>query len=233
MTGEILLIPDKVDVERDALAKSWRDGGGEVLRIGKFWIKPELGNREFSLYGNDSFCLVLAQLLGVDLIIPRDEMIVKLERRFIKRDMQICPISSIGEFHFPLFVKPVTPKLFKAAVYTSQEELSSVLVGLDPNEQLICSEVIKIEKEVRSFILDRKIADLAFYEGEGELEKPKRFLDDFLSNSNVDLPKTFVVDLGYNHKLGWFIIEFNSSWGAGLNNCNPSKVIACIREAVV
>ena len=34
MRNEILLIPDKPDIERDSVAKTWIDKGGEVLRIG-------------------------------------------------------------------------------------------------------------------------------------------------------------------------------------------------------
>jgi len=33
----------------------WEERGGEVKRIGKFWIKPEIGNKRVAIYGNDSF----------------------------------------------------------------------------------------------------------------------------------------------------------------------------------
>lgn len=79
--------------------------------------------------------------------------------------------------------------------------------------------------------MNRQIIDLAFYEGEGNLEEPQRFIEDFLVNSELPLPKTFVLGVGFNEKDGWFVIEFNSSWGAGLNFCNPEKVIECIRAA--
>jgi hypothetical protein len=29
----------------------------------------------------------------------------------------------------------------------------------------------------------------------------------------------------------WAVIEFNATWGAGLNGCNPEKVIAAILAA--
>jgi len=41
------------------------------------------------------------------------------------------------------------------------------------------------------------------------------------------------LDLGFNEKDGWFILEFNSSWGAGLNSCNAQKVIDYIHIATV
>jgi len=101
------------------------------------------------------------------------------------------------------------------------------------NEKLICSDIIKVTKEVRSFILDKKIMDLAFYEGEGDIEAPKNLIEEFLSHTKLALPKTFVLDVGFNKEDGWFIIEFNSSWGAGLNFCNPSKVIDCTKAATI
>ena len=55
MQDNILLIPEKIDEEREALAEVWKSLGGEVRRIGKFWIKPEVDGKKVSLYGNDSF----------------------------------------------------------------------------------------------------------------------------------------------------------------------------------
>jgi len=43
MKNELLLIPDKADEERDTIAAAWEANGGEVKRIGKFWIKPNVG----------------------------------------------------------------------------------------------------------------------------------------------------------------------------------------------
>lgn len=116
MKNEILLIPDKPDIERDALAEIWEKAGGEVKRIGKFWIKPELGNKRVSIYGYDSFCLVLAQILEVEMEMVKDEWITNLPWKFLKREIKITPVLQIDKIKFPKFIKPVTPKLFKAEV---------------------------------------------------------------------------------------------------------------------
>ncbi len=60
MRDEILLIPDKPDIERDSVANTWIDNGGMVLRIGKFWERPDINSKRISIYGNDTFSLVLA-----------------------------------------------------------------------------------------------------------------------------------------------------------------------------
>lgn len=233
MKNELLLIPDKKDIERDAIANIWEQRGGKVLRIGKFWIKPETNNKRVSIYGNDTFCLVLAQILGIKLLMPKDELIATADKSFLKRKITIETIKEINTIDFPKFIKPVTPKLFNASVFNSVNDLKIISKGIKENEKIICSEIIKVEKEVRSFILDNTIKDLAYYEGDGKLNEPKLFIDSFLKNNTLPLPKTYVLDIGFNHIHGWFIIEFNSSWGAGLNHCVPEKVIECIREATI
>jgi hypothetical protein len=47
------------------------------------------------------------------------------------------------------------------------------------------------------------------------------------------LKDSFVMDLGWNDRDEWFIIEFNSTWGAGLNGCDPNKVVSCVMEATM
>jgi hypothetical protein len=233
MKNEILIIPDKPDIERDSIANVWQEQGGEVMRIGKFWVKPEIGNKRVSIYGYDSFCLVLAQILEIEMLMPKDELIADLAFKFLKREMGLFKIGEIEKIIFPKFIKPVTPKLFKAQVFHSPKDLKLKIEHIEETEILICSDIIEVEKEVRSFILNREIKDLAFYEGEGNIETPLKFIEYFLKECDFDFPNTFVLDVGFNEKLGWFVIEFNSSWGAGLNFCNAEKVIDCIRAAAI
>ncbi|OJJ22810.1 hypothetical protein BKI52_00210 [marine bacterium AO1-C] len=232
MLSEVLLIPEKADTERMAVAAAWKDQGGVVKSVGKFWQKPVLNTNQTYIYGNDTFALVLAQVLGKKLISPQDEVIANIPISWLKRQLSIVSSNNISQLTFPCFVKPVQPKLFTARVYTSLVALQGVIKGLE-NIPLICSEVVAIEKEVRVFVLNQVIADLAYYEGSGDLKPPHTFIEDFLQHNTLNLPITFVVDLGYNAILGWFILEFNASWGAGLNGCDPVKVLPCIRAATV
>ena len=233
MKNSLLLIPDKDDIERNSIAKTWEANGGEVKRIGKFWERPDTDGKNVALYGYDSFCLVLAEVLNVSVIMPKDEWIAEVDKIFVKRTIDIVEIEECKMIRFPKFIKPVIPKLFKAEIFYSHEELSKKIAGIKTHEKLICSDIIVVSKEVRSFILNKKIMDLAFYEGEGMLEEAKFFIEHFLKVTKLDLPTTFVLDIGFNKKDGWFIIEFNSSWGAGLNFCNPIKVIDCIKAATI
>ncbi|MCR9248894.1 MAG: ATP-grasp domain-containing protein [bacterium] len=226
-----LLIPEKNDVERDAFANAWLEAGGSVMKIGKFWIKPDVSAAEATIYGNDTFSLVLAQVLGIDLVSPRDELISELSMEWTKRNIQTIAIEELSNVRFPKFIKPVKPKLFPASIVTSFHEFQSKFPDLEHNESLIISDEIKVQKEVRSFILDNQIKDLAYYEGSGDLSSAKSFIETFLSQAHQELPQTYVLDIGYNETDGWFVIEFNSCWAAGLNGCKPNLVMECMLYA--
>jgi hypothetical protein len=53
--GLNLLISDKPDPERDALADVFARRGGTVHRIGRFWDPPAFDPATMRVYGADSF----------------------------------------------------------------------------------------------------------------------------------------------------------------------------------
>lgn len=233
MKNELLLIPEKLDAERDSVASTWVKNGGEVLRIGKFWEPPKIDSKRVTIYGNDTFSLVLAQVLGLELMLPKDEIIGEMEHKWVKRKMEVLAISEVSAHLFPTFIKPVSPKTFASKVYQNLPDFLQETKGIQPTEKIIRSDAVSIDSEVRAFVLNGQILDSAVYEGSADVREANKFLDDFLTHESTQLPKSYVIDLGHNHTSGWFIIEFNASWGAGLNCCDPQKVIRGIREATV
>ena len=228
----ILFLPDKEDIERDAVALAWRKRGGEVLKIGKFWNPPMIENKYIKVYGNNMFCLILEQKLNIKLIFPDDELLIKLRNDWTKRKIDIVSLDKMCKDQFPAFIKPVVPKLFTAQIYKSMEELKKECKGLEESTKVIISEIVHIESEVRCFILNQEIITLSVYEGEvADYNEVTIFIDNFLKFNHYLLPKTLVLDVGYVKDRGWIIIEANPTWGAGLNGCNPEKAIICILEA--
>ena len=54
--NQLLVIPEKPDVERDEVARVWQENGGQVLSLGRFWEPPLLDPTQVRLYGAfDSF----------------------------------------------------------------------------------------------------------------------------------------------------------------------------------
>jgi hypothetical protein len=230
LSGLTLIIPDTEDVERDAVASAWGSQSGSVLRLGRFWNPPSgLDPQTVKLYGNDSFCLVLAQKIGLALVSPPDDLMGHLDRKWTRRDVTIRTLGEMRAVDFPAFIKPVVPKQFTARVYVRLADLEMECRGLEGSTAVIRSSVIALEAEARSFVLDGRVLDSSIYEGGGEMEGARRFTEEFCRS--VPLPKTCVVDAGFIKEEGWAFIEANSSWGAGLNGCEAAKILPAIIAA--
>jgi hypothetical protein len=231
----ILLIPEKADVERGSVAQAWSQNKGAVMRIGKFWIKPNLPNdARIAIYGNDAFSLVLAQVLDLKLVSIDESVIADLSERWTNRKIQIVDCGSLLEHDFPCFIKPFIPKSFRSMVYQDVSEFAKETKGIDKKEKVIKSQIIEIIGEARCFVLMNNLCDISIYSGKGDVKLMHVFVERFLESKERSLlPETFVLDVGINSKEECFIIEFNSAWGAGLNGCEPLKVIPCIESATL
>jgi len=227
--GLNLLISDKPDPERDALADVFARGGGPVHRIGRFWDPPALDPATVRVYGADSFCLVLQQKLGFGLCSPADDLLLQVPPRFLQRQLKKCTLRTARSLPFPIFVKPITPKQFRGAVYRSEDELTQECRGLPPDTSVFVAEPVTLTAEVRSFVLGGHVLDAAVYEGMSKTTDAITFVTELAGA--ITLPRTVVVDVGLVANRGWAVIEFNATWGAGLNGCDPAKIIAAILAA--
>jgi hypothetical protein len=228
-TGLNLLIPDKPDVERDAAAKSFERCGGVVHRIGRFWDPPRFEPSTVRVYGTDSFCLVLQQKLGITLCSPSDDLLLQVPTKFLNRQITSQTLGEILPSRFPSFIKPVTPKQFRGALYESNDALATECRGLPPDTLAFASEPVNFTAEARTFVMDGLVLDAAVYDGNPEAAGAATFVED-LTNS-MPLPRAVVVDVGFIDGRGWAVIEFNAAWGAGLNGCDPDKILPAIVAA--
>ena len=229
LNGKTLLIPDKADDERDAVARAWCEAGGEVMRLARFWEVSGLNKECVCLYGGSSFSLVVAQKLGLELISPADDWLLHLDPKWLKRKISGALLAEIHSIHFPAFVKPVVPKIFRSGVFNSAQELADECKGLAPDTRLLIGEVVRFEAEVRSFVTNQQILHCQIYEGNAEIHDAENYLRSFLRE--VSLPVTCVIDIGFIPQRGWAIVETNASWGAGLNGCDARRVLEAIALA--
>jgi hypothetical protein len=221
-----LLIPDKADVERDAVATSFERCGGVVHRIGRFWDPPTFEPSTVCVYGGVVFCLVLEQQLGLTLCSPSDELLLMVPPRFMNRQISRRTLGEIPSLNFPSFIKPVAPKLFRGAVYETHEAIAGECRGLSSETAVFVSEPVNFAVEVRTFVLDGVVLDAGVYEGKSEATGALEFVVGL--TRSMSLPRAVVVDVGFIDRRGWAVIEFNPAWGAGLNGCDPDKVLPAI-----
>lgn len=221
-----LVTSDKHDPELDAVCEEWESRGGKVFRLGKFWIPdPEVSQSQIAIYGSLAFSMVVAQVYGVELVSPDDSTIASLPWKWLKRTIAIRSIADLSETDFPVFMKPVQPKLFLASIFNSKADFDNATRGVDTHSLCLVSEIIPdIQCEARCFIKDGSVLDSSLYEGEEDQALLMEFADLFASEHSHILPRTYVADFGFSPTRGWFVIEFNASWGAGLNGCFAAKV---------
>jgi len=229
----ILLIPEKTDVEFDQVITAYTKRGGRIKRLGKYWIKDEeLAAEQIAIYGNQAFALVLAQLYELELLSPDDTLITRLEHTWTKRTVELKQLGGIKETDFPVFIKPVIPKMFLAGVFQNITDLKKATEGLPDTEEILVSTIIdNIQAEARCYLLNGEVQDIAFYEGNADLSAGKAFIAAFTTANKEQLPAAVVADIAYAPQTGWFVLEFNACWGAGLNNCNAENVLNCILTA--
>ena len=224
---DTLLLPSKSDPERARVADAFSSGGGRVVRLDRFWEPPDLGDARVAVYGNDTFCLVLSQVLGLELVSPREEILLELPREWLNRELGASDLGGLRGEMFPCFAKPLTPKLFAARVYEELDELRRETRGLERSSPIYHAEVVSFECEVRAFICDGEVCDFAVYQGSVKAgDTPLDFIEEVIE-SDV-WPDTYVLDVGYVEDRGWCVIEANASWGAGLNGCRAELVLPAI-----
>ncbi|RBL89521.1 ATP-grasp domain-containing protein [Chitinophaga flava] len=235
MNNTILLIPEKTDIEFEQIVAAWTHRGGQIRRLGKYWIKDEeLVRSKIAIYGNQAFAFVLAQIYGVDLLSPDDTLIASLEHQWTKRSITLSTVGQISATAFPVFIKPVVPKIFPAGIFTTLNAFLQATTGLPEDEAVIvAAAVAPITAEARGFVLNGHLIDLALYEGEADLTAGALFLTAFIREHGHQLPAAVIVDIACNPQTGWFVLEFNACWGAGLNNCEAEKVMDCIISATI
>lgn len=229
LAGLTLVIPDKPDPERDALADVWERLGGSVLRLARFWDPPALDRRVVRVYGSDSFCQVLQQKLRLELCSPSDELIFTVPPHHLRRAVGRRKLGEAVDVSYPAFCKSVAPKLFTARVYADAAELAAECRGLDDQTVMLVSEPVTFAAEARCFVLDGAVLDCAIFEGDEDRTAAARSAADLLHD--VHVPRSVVVDMGLIPGRGWALVEFNAAWGAGLNGCAAELVWPCVAAA--
>jgi len=226
----ILVTPPSADVERDAVATAWADAGGEVVRVDRFWQPPELDPTLVRIYGPHTFALVLAEVWPIELVSPPYDLILGLPDDVLLRRMGSCRLDEVGALPLPLFVKPLVPKLFTAAVYDDPASIQEETAGLEGETMVVWSEPRRFVAEVRIFATGRAIHAASAYEGDvPNLDAATAVGRRVLENIAYDGP--LVLDVGQFDDGRWAVIEVNEAWGAGLNGCDAEACVPVLGQA--
>ena len=236
----LILTPRYTD-DTQALWKAASALGWRVERLGSWRVPEHLQSLDTPvLYAEALFAPSLAEQLGIELLGPEDDWLVRLPFEYRRRDIRLMTLAQARQLPAPAFVKPPNDKTFPAQVYTPGE----LPQGYDEAMPVLVSDIVQWCSEFRCFIRDRALQTFSIYSRAGELQKDANFactedertgvhafVQQLLDDERVELPAATVVDVGVIEGLGWAVVEQNAAWGAGIYGCDPVAVLETIAGA--
>ncbi|WP_046780263.1 ATP-grasp domain-containing protein [Streptomyces yangpuensis] len=196
-------------------------------------------------YGGPVAGARLAGRLGLALLEPADDWLVRLPQEFTGREVRVGTIADARAVERPTFVKPPRDKSFPAAVYGDGSRLPA---DLDPSTPALLSEVVTFAAEYRLFLLDGQIVAGSRYAVFGRLDplpldrtgviaaEIAEFVDRLVASSGVALPSAVVVDVGqlldpYRPGHKWAVVEPNMAWFSHAYAADPARVLDVVLQA--
>jgi hypothetical protein len=236
-----LIFTPRYTEDSQALWKAAGNLGWQIERLTAWRVPDHLkALPDPVFYGEALFGTALAEQLGLSLLNPPEDWLVRLPFEFKHRHVMLSTLGKARASTDEAFVKPPNDKSFPAGVYRGVE-----LPTEYPDDMpVLVSEVVKWEKEFRCFILNRSLQTYSVYSRYGELQRDAEFfsspeedrqLEEFvlrlLADPRVDLPAATVVDVGTIEGVGWGCVEQNAAWGAGIYGCDPTAVLRVLEHA--
>jgi hypothetical protein len=234
--------PDSNALFAVALAAGW-----DVERLHSFRCPEGLAARDPVFYGETILADAILDDLGIMLLEPTDDWLLRLPHRYRARDVRLTTLAEALTLRERAFVKPTDEKCFPARVYANGTSIHPNPV-LPPDLPVLVSEPVVFEVEFRFFVLEREVAALSPYIRSGEIardasgdweadptevEAASASILELLGDVEVDLPPAVVVDVGRMAGRGWGVVEANPAWASGLYGCDPAGVLPVLRRTAV
>jgi hypothetical protein len=224
---------------RACIASDWK-----VERI-HGWRVPAVSRTEVAVYGEPLFACHVSQTLGLNLLAPPDDWLVRVPLKYSARKVLFSTLAEARKTSERAFIKPADEKCFPAQVYNSGADLPAP--GLLPESlPVLVQQVVNWQVEFRSFVLDRKVVAISPYSRNGVLAKAddgswpaeerelvaaEEFCRSILADSELNLPDAIGLDVGIIEDHGWAVVESNAAWAAGIYGCDPAAVLPVLRRA--
>ncbi|WP_298416766.1 ATP-grasp domain-containing protein [uncultured Kordia sp.] len=236
-TQKIIVISPNFSEDSMIISQATINSEFTAMRFGSWNVPLEYQNDVVAVYGEDLFTTIVAEQCNLKLLKPADDWLASIPLKYTLRNIIYDRFGNIYDVKNK-FIKPVDFKFFPAGVYTSVDKIQG-FETIDNNIEVFVSDVVNWSIEVRCFVIDRNIQTWSTYIYNKEIQLKDSmlqneetqmliFLNEFLTDKTIDLPKAVVIDVGYIPDKGWALIEANPVWSSGVYACNPKKVIDTI-----
>ncbi len=227
---------DSIKPRRAAVAFGWG-----VMRLASWRCPEDFEPEEPVLFAEPLFNEAVAQQLGLEVVKPPEDFLIKLPREYVGRDVRLTTASEARTLSGPLFLKPPNRKTFPARVYAGGAELPE----MPDDDPVLASEPVEWAAEFRFFVRDRRVHAWSPYwlngaparSGDEWLVEPEMaaaargLVDRLLADPRVNFPAALVIDAGVIRGVGPALVEANEASGSGIYGCDPRDVLEVLRAA--
>jgi hypothetical protein len=229
---------DSIKLRRAAVALGW-----DVMRLASWRCPDDFEPEEPVLFAEPLFNEAVAQQLGLRVLEPPEDFLVRLPQEYVKREVGLMTAAEARTLPGPVFLKPPNRKTFPAKVYASGADLPE----MPDDDPVLAAEAVEWAAEFRFFVRGRRVHAWSPYWLNGALArkedewvvKPEMaamtrgIVERLLADSEVDLPVALVLDAGVIEGRGAAVVEANEASGAGIYGCDPRDVLEVLRAATI
>jgi hypothetical protein len=229
---------DSIKVRRAAVAAGW-----DVMRLSSWRCPDDFDPDEPVLYGEPLFNEAVAEQLGLSLVVPPDDFLLRLPRPYAGRVVRLLTAAEARSLPGPVFLKPPNRKTFPARVHADGSELPE----MPADDPVLASEPVDWLAEFRYFVLGRRVHAWSPYWLDGALARrddewvvdpglsaaTRGLVDRLLADPAIDLPNAFVLDAGVIRGAGPAVVEANEASGSGIYGCDPRDILDVLEAATI
>jgi hypothetical protein len=229
---------DSITLRRAAIALGW-----DVMRLASWRCPEDFEPQEPVLHAEPLFNTAIAEQLGLTLVEPDEDFLVRLPGDYVRREVQLLTADKARTLPNPVFIKPPNQKTFPAKLYACGSDLPEM-----PGDDLVlASEPVDWVAEFRFFIRDRRVHASSPYWLNGALARNQddwvvdadlmaattNLVHRLLNDPNVDIPVAVVLDAGVIRDVGPAVVEANAASGSGIYGCDPQDVLEVLPAGIV